>query len=52
MHISQIPGQILNLWFIEVFECSSKKYMIDRLIAIFDPIFEKFGTFYELCYPI
>ena len=52
MHFSQIPGQILKLWFIEVLECSSKKYMIERLIATFHPIFEKFGTFYELCYPI
>ena len=52
MHFSQIPGQILKIRFIEVFVYDSKKYMIDRLMGTFDPIFEIFGIFYELWYPI
>ena len=45
MHFSQIPGQILKIRFIEVFEYDSKKYMIDRLMGTFDPIFGIFGIF-------
>ena len=52
LYFSPIPGAVLKKKFIEVFECISKKSITERIIALFDPIFEKFRTFYELCYPI
>ena len=52
LHFSYIQGAILKKEYISVFECTSLKSMTERLIATFDPIFEKFRIFYELCYPI